>query len=304
MKLTEIVDPTVLSDLLPKEAGKFITNRKQILAWIKKFKIDVAGIKIEEDGIINAARVIQPAFETKNLTHFPVQWGNIIGAFDFGGNQGSLRTLIGGPKTVGRYDVSSNQIYSLEGCPEKVNGTFNIDNNRLSSLMHSPKHVVSDFICSNNRLTSLEHGPTLVEGGYYCVNNKLTSLKGLPSKINGSFSCMNNLLTESCIHDFPTEVEGWFTITGNKFTSLKGIDKYLKKINGSIDIGTNPITSHILGLMRIEGLTSIDTEGNGNVSDLYIAAKIINEHLGQGKAGIIDAQTKLIAAGLDDFAQF
>jgi hypothetical protein len=58
----------------------------------------------------------------------------------------------------------------------------------------------------------------------------------------------------------------------------------------------NPIKSHVLGLMLIDGLKTIRLD-NKQVEE------ILNRHLGKGRAGMLMAQEELIEAGLEEFAQ-
>jgi hypothetical protein len=115
--------------------------------------------------------------------------------------------------------------------------------------------------------------PEKVGGHFFCSYNKLTSLTGAPKEVGGNFSCANNMLT-----------------------SLEGIHKQIKKINGIFFSQRNPINSHVLGLLLIEGITDIYLD-NEQVQD------ILNKHLGKGKAGVLAARQELLDADLDDYAE-
>lgn len=145
--------------------------------------------------------------------------------------------------------------------------------NRLVSLKGSPREIDEHFDCSYNKLTSLEGGPELVGEDFNCSRNQLTSLKGSPKKVGKNFICSNNQLT-----------------------SLKDIHKQIHEINGSFWAIENPIKSHVLGLLKIKGLKKVWLD-NKEVQD------IINDHLGQGNAGLIKAQRELIEEDLDDYAE-
>lgn len=58
----------------------------------------------------------------------------------------------------------------------------------------------------------------------------------------------------------------------------------------------NYITSHVLGLMLIDGLQRVAL-GNKRVET------ILNSHLGKGRVGMLLVQEELIDAGLEEFAQ-
>lgn len=298
MLLSEIVDDSILKDLLPKEAGKFIYDQKEIVSWLNRSQIATKKLSFQ-DGKVNAKSVVC----SSHITHFAVEWGEIEDSFLFEG--GSLRTLIGGPKRVGEmFSIRNNQVYSLAGAPEYVGGNCDLSYNRLSSLDHAPKEVHKSFDVADNRLESLENGPVLVNGYYNCSNNKLKNLKGIPSRVDGSLIAPNNFIDS--LDGFPTQVDGYINIAHNKLTSLAGIDKIIKKMNGSLYIDGNPIISNILGVMKINGLSGIIPGLAKNTVSLNLlkACEIVTKHIGDGNKGILAAQQELIDADLEDFAEF
>ena len=130
-----------------------------------------------------------------------------------------------------------------------------------------------DFDCSHILLTSLEGAPSHVDGNFYCNYDQLMSLEGAPSHVDGNFCCYSNQLT-----------------------SLEGIHKQIKTIAGAFFATYNPIKSHVLGLMLINGITKIGLD-NKQVEE------ILNRHLGKGRAGMLEAQEELIEVELEEFAQ-
>ena len=135
------------------------------------------------------------------------------------------------------------------------------------------KYEGGDFNCSDTRLTSLKGAPSHVDGYFNCSVNKLTSLAGAPSHVGGDFSCSHNELT-----------------------SLKDVHKHITEIKGKFYAVGNPITSHVLGLLLIRGVTRV------YLDDKQVE-EILNRHLGKGRAGMLMAQEELIEAGLEEFAQ-
>ncbi len=135
------------------------------------------------------------------------------------------------------------------------------------------KYEGGDFNCSDTRLTSLKGAPSHVDGYFYCSDNRLVSLVGAPSHVDGSFSC-----------------------SVNKLTSLKDVHKHITEINGKFYAVGNPITSHVLGLLLIRGVTRV------YLDDKQVE-EILNRHFGTGRAGMLMAQEELIEAGLEEFAQ-
>ena len=61
----------------------------------------------------------------------------------------------------------------------KVSGTFYCYSNQLTSLEGCPNDLGGSFECSYNQLTSLEGLSKIIEGSPFCTNNKLTNLKGI-----------------------------------------------------------------------------------------------------------------------------
>ena len=108
---------------------------------------------------------------------------------------------------------------------------------------------------------------------FLCSGNFLTSLEFCPEKIHGNFNCSHNQLT-----------------------SLQGIGKkYLKELTGLLDLRGNPIQSHVLGLLLINGLQEVYLN-NKEVQE------IINKHLA-GERDIFDCQEELIQASFREFAK-
>ena len=74
----------------------------------------------------------------------------------------------------GYFDISNNNLTSLEGCPKVVAKDFNCSKNKLISLFDCPIEV-GEFDCSHNNLKNLSYGPKEVKGNYNCSYNELTS---------------------------------------------------------------------------------------------------------------------------------
>lgn len=174
--------------------------------------------------------------------------------------------------TGGSFDCSKRQLTSLQGSPEKVNidfscfgnvvttlhggpketgGYYNCSFNRLTDLQGSAQNVGGNFYCHDNKLTTLQGAPKEVGGSFNCTYNQLTTLDGAPEKVGGNFYCYNNQLTS--LQWAPKEVAGNFYCTDNSLTNFK--DFPLKKMNGEFMFSRNPIKSHVLKLLIIEGVT-------------------------------------------------
>jgi hypothetical protein len=176
------------------------------------------------------------------------------------------------------YVISKQNITSLAGCPDVINGALDARNNMLPTLAHGPSDVASWANFDRNyQLTSLVGGPKTV-GGYYSVEScNLTNLDGLPVKIG------TNLF-----------------LCGNPLTSLRGINQ-LKEMNGFIYLSECSIKSHILGVFFINGCNGLMVDDNTSAF-FERAAHCVNRHIDKGRAGIIPCQQELITLGLYDFA--
>lgn len=119
----------------------------------------------------------------------------------------------------GYFDISNNNLTSLEGCPETVTKDFNCSNNNLTSLLGSP-YKVGDFDCSNNKLVNLSHCPKEVTGFFDCSNNQIVSIKSSPRSIKAHFKCSNNQIES--LHGGPKYIDTYFDCSNNKLKGLAG----------------------------------------------------------------------------------
>jgi len=76
----------------------------------------------------------------------------------------------------GRFNLDSNELTTLIGCPERVNGYFDCDYNKLTNLEGCTKYVYGNFYCRCNNITTFEGGPKLVEGEFWCAGNPIFSV--------------------------------------------------------------------------------------------------------------------------------
>ena len=134
---------------------------------------------------------------------------------------------------------------------------------KLHELFESTEKTVLDELGKH-----LKH----YEGDFFCTQSGITSLEGIPPSINGNVYFANN-----------------------KIKSLHNIHKQIKHINGGISFIGNPITSHVLGLLLIDGLKMVFLD-NTKVE------AIINNHL-RGERDVFACQEELIEAGFDEFAK-
>jgi len=197
---------------------------------------------------------------------------------------------------------------TFEDCPKKK---FIIRDNVISTLKGCPS-VCKEFDAAGCNLKNLDGGPTKITDGDYVIssNDDLVSLKGGPEEINGNFYALYcKLTTEECIQYLPKKITGSLKLSHNNLNSLKGIHKRVEHLGGCLYIGGNPIKSHILGALLIPGIEKIIiAPRKGEVDkDLDAAAQIMNKFLRENKArdksGVVECQTRMIEADLDDLAQ-
>ena len=125
--------------------------------------------------------------------------------------------MIGCPVGLKSYNFNDNQLTSLEGSPEIVDGTFDVSFNKLESLKGGPREVTGYFGCHYNQLKSMKDGPQEVKKTYWANNNQLTDLYGGPSS-SQTFVCSNNNLTT--LKGDVKYVEQSFLFSGNRVTII------------------------------------------------------------------------------------
>ena len=141
----------------------------------------------------------------------------------------------------------------------------------LTVMGQQPDRIVGDFTCAGKSLISLEGAPRVVTGSFYCQRNYIDSLDHVPESMN------------------------YLNFYENELESLHNIHKKIKHCTiGGFE--KNPIKSHVLGLLLIDGLTKIWFDDN------WPLVRIINKHL-EGDRDVFACQEELIEAGFEDFAQ-
>lgn len=119
----------------------------------------------------------------------------------------------------GYFDISSNELTSLEGCPKVVTKDFNCSKNKLGSLFEGPSEA-GEFDCSHNSLKTLSYAPKEVKGSFNCSYNDLISIKGSPRTIKGHFNCSDNKLAS--LKGGPKYIETYFDCSHNSIERLIG----------------------------------------------------------------------------------
>ena len=108
--------------------------------------------------------------------------------------QCGLTSLEGFPKIItpnnryvkGRVDISHNNLTSLVGLPESIDGNLMIGSNPLKSLQGCSRSINGDFEAFNTQITSMIGGPEIIKGDCFINETELTSLEGFPKHIGGN----------------------------------------------------------------------------------------------------------------------
>lgn len=171
---------------------------------------------------------------------------------------------------------------------DKPSGRVNVvvtNCERLTSLEGLPESVVSVRARNCEALKTWKGGPHTVDGNVFLQGSGIESLEGLMT------------------------VGGGLNLSGCKqLKNLHGIGMtYLKQC--SMLYLPPSITSHVLGLMLIESLDSVQVLPEGQNKDLEHAIEIITKHYNgfarteERQDDLIDLQHELIEAGLEDYAE-
>jgi hypothetical protein len=202
----------------------FPTTREEVIEVCERY--DIINYTINNDLSIDVNGNVDLA--SRNLEYLPLRFNYVSSYFSCYDNE--LKTLEGSPQTVnGDFLCFTNKLKTLEGCPQTVGRGFYCFDNELKTLEGCPQRVGSDFDCSDNELKTLKGCPQRVGGGFSCHYNKLKSLEGCPRTVSGDFVCSNNKLTD--LEHFP-EVSGIIDIEKNTvnllvYTFIENADSFM-----------------------------------------------------------------------------
>lgn len=79
-----------------------------------------------------------------------------------------------GVNIIGNFQIPSG--VRIKKLPFKIDvcyGNFNVSRNDIESLENFPNRVLGDFHIGWNNITSLSNGPKFVGGDYYCYDNPI-----------------------------------------------------------------------------------------------------------------------------------
>jgi len=140
-----------------------LSNKDDISRWLAKH--DIKNFEILSDFSVNVRGSVKLADKLANLLKLPLSFNQVDGDFDISNNE--LNTLEGSPRIVqGDFLAFKNELSSLKGGPKEVGGSFIILKNNITSLKHAPSVVKEDFICSHNPLKDLD-GLNTIQGSIF-----------------------------------------------------------------------------------------------------------------------------------------
>lgn len=281
MKIKNLLESRTRSALLTEDQYEFLEENE-----IEKFHINKDGsIDVEQDVTIHSKE-----------KEFPIVFNVIYGNFDCAAI--GLKTLKNSPRKItGDFSCEDNKLKTLEFGPEEVEGFYVVSNNMLESLKGAPIKV-KDFDCSfNKKLLTFKDGPTDVANSIFASGCGLTSFKYIPRNVT-ELDVTNSPI--ETLKDLPETLSD-LDIDGTNIKSLKDIHKKLKGPINWIGFDSNVVDS-ILGIIMLNP-KNIYIRNLYNSTDSDKIEKILNNHLGKGRTGVLAAQKELIEAGYEEHAQ-
>ena len=149
-----------------------LSNKDSITIWLKINHI--TNCVIHDDLSVSVDGDVHLSY--KGLVKIPLQFNSVSGLFDVSHNQ--LKSLDGSPRVCQTFNCSYNQLINLEGGPRKTLQSYYCNNNQITSLMGSPIEIYQNFVCHNNLLENLNYC-TQHLAFLSCFNNPFKSLKGI-----------------------------------------------------------------------------------------------------------------------------
>ncbi len=131
--------------------------------------------------------------------YFPNMWTlNSDGEIDIDGNVnlyklGLSELPVKFGTVTGFFNVSFNNLTSLENMPYSVGDYFDVQVNKITSLENFPSFVDNDIFIGWNNLKNLNGLPKTINGTLDCSANMLKGLEGFPKYIRDSVSCKGQI---------------------------------------------------------------------------------------------------------------
>lgn len=142
-------------------------------------------------------------------------------------------------------------------------------------------------------ITSLEGSPRNVYGHFSVLRCPLGALIGAPSKVTNDFSCIDCNLNS--VFGANIDILGDCLLDRNSLNNLSNFHKHFKSIHGRLSLKLNPIKSHVVSVLLIDKLTSIEMDDK-------VIEHILNKQLA-GNRDVLGCIDELIEAGYSNYAQ-
>lgn len=175
-----------------------LCNKEDISRWLGKHGIK--SFEILPNNSVNVKGSVKLSDKLANLSKLPLSFNEVEGDFD----------------------ISNNELISLEGCPKVVHGDFLAFKNELTSLKGGPKEVTGSYIILKNNISSLKFSPSVVKEDYICSHNPLKDLDGI-NTVEGS------IFTGVFIPHVKAQKYVYNSVTTYKYAG-EGIAEYLDKV--------------------------------------------------------------------------
>jgi hypothetical protein len=210
-------------------------------------------------------------------------------------------------RVTGDFYCHSNDLITLDGCPEYVGGNFSCNNNQLTSLIGAPKYVAGFFSANANKLTSVEGLSEYIGGDFACFNNDLRTLDDILKHVHGRILCLGNPLDSpehilAFAREYKTVFEGKYgleigegiyrIVYGNEHIVIKvpkNIIGYYNNITEYRAFRQNPINRAICRLKYINDIPILIMEKLDLISGRFQmpnwARTIDNAQVGKDKKG-------------------
>jgi hypothetical protein len=155
-------------------------------------------------------------------------------------------------------------------------------------------HVTGSFSFNSYApLTTLVGSPDWVGHTFDCALTHVGSLVGAPHRVDGEVDVRYCELTNFV--GGPQQVGRNYRGRRNQITSLEGLPDH---IPGELDFELTP------GLPILRSVAAEKVEAMQGVMAINVVNDIMNEYVGQGKAGALKAAVELIKAGFKEHARW
>lgn len=264
-------------------AHELLNKKEDIIAWLHSYSIgSYELIENEQYGyVVDSNKSVY--LSNLQLASIQVKFNRIDGGFYCADNE--LTTLLGAPEYInGDFDVSRNKLTSLEFSPNTILGLYRIAANKLTTLNGISQNLGGSLDISYNPLTSLEYCPQLINGNFYCNNCLLTSLEHGPTIIMKNFNCSHNKIKnlKECpqivkmsywcndnmiesLLGIQNEIYGYLNLSHNELETIEGMPK---QIHGKLMLHHNKLKDISLEILPNIFEHSIELYGNSMLNEL------------------------------------